>query len=241
MKTVLITGASRGIGAEIATKLAEEGFNIIVNYNKSENEAKMLVAKLKSITGALACKADVSKHDEVLNMIVTATQRFGNINYVVNNAGIAWTGLFTDMSSSQCDSLIDTNIKGVINVTKAVLPNMIDEKFGAIVNISSIWGVEGASCEVVYSATKSAIIGFTKALSKEVAPSGIRVNCICPGVVETDMLSNLSKQDKLSLAQDTPLQRLGSPRDIANAVSFLLSKDSSFITGQSLVVDGGLL
>ncbi len=241
MKTVLITGAARGIGRAIAQELAAQRYNIIINYNSSQDEAKALEQELSLVTGVLAVQADVSKPEEIEHMIVASTQRFGSIDYLVNNAGIAWTGLFTEMKNCQCDALVDINLMGTIYTTKAVLPDMISRKRGKIVNISSIWGKKGASCEVVYSATKSAIIGFTEALAQEVALSGICVNCICPGVIDTDMLSNLSQTEKEQLAADTPLHRLGSPSDVAKAVAFLLSDDAAFITGQTLTVDGGFL
>lgn len=241
MKTILITGASRGIGKEIAKAVAKKGYNIIINYNKSEKEAFVLEKELASMTGVLTVKANVANMNEVDLMYDKAIKRFNKVDILVNNAGISCCGLFTDISQSQQDSLIDTNIKGVFNATRAVLPDMISLKSGKIVNISSIWGKVGASCEVHYSATKSAIIGFTKALAKEVAPCGINVNCICPGVICTDMLNSFSDFEMESLKEYTPLGRLGTPQDIANAVMFLISEKASFITGQCLTVDGGFI
>lgn len=241
MKTILITGASRGIGKAVAKAAAQDGYNVIINYNKSEAEAKKLEAELAKITGAIALKADIAKIDEVKAMYEKAVKRFGKIDALVNNAGISWVGLFTDITDCQQDALIDTNIRGFLNVTRIVLPNMISLKSGRIVNISSIWGKAGASCEVHYSATKAAVIGFTKALAKEVAPSGINVNCICPGVIDTEMLNIYSIIDKQNLIEETPLGRLGKPEDIANAVMFFLSDKASFITGQCLTVDGGFI
>lgn len=241
MKTILITGAAKGIGRGIAREAAARGYNVVINYNTSETQAKELEAELQKVTGALALKADVSDYNQVDKMFCIAEKRFGKVTDIVNNAGVSWTGLLTDMQICQYDRLIDTNIKGVINVIKRALPNMLADKNGAIVNISSIWGKTGASCEAVYSATKAAVIGFTEAMSREVGLSGIRVNAVCPGVIDTDMLNNLSAEEKLDLCGDIACSRLGTPADIAKTVLFLLGDDAAYITGQSITVDGGFI
>jgi 3-oxoacyl-[acyl-carrier protein] reductase len=237
MKTALITGASKGIGAKIAETLSYEGYNVIINYNQSQEDAILLANKINGI----AIKADVSKIDEVEKMILETINKFSKIDVLVNNAGISLSGLFTDISSDAIANLFNVNVMGTFNCTKAVLPHMINRKTGKIINISSMWGEVGASCEVHYSASKAAIIGFTKALAKEVGPSGIQVNCISPGLIVTDMNKNLSSQDLNSIKEETPLQCLGSTEDIANATSFFCSEKSNFITGQVLGVNGGLI
>ena len=236
-KAAVITGASRGIGKAIAYALANDGYIPVINYNKSREAAEKIAAE----TGGVAVCADVSDRNAVSDMIETARKKFGGIDVLVNNAGISVTGLFTDISSEAEEQIIDTNIRGVFNCTKAVLPHMISRKYGRIINISSMWGEVGASCEVHYSATKAAVIGFTKALAKEVGLSGITVNCITPGVIMTDMNAEYSEEELNILKEETPLGKLGTPEDIASAVSFLASEKASFITGQILGVNGGFV
>lgn len=240
MNTVLITGASRGIGKEIALKFAKEGYNIILNYNINEQKA-LSVAKEVEKLGCryLLCKADVSNEQEVKIMVDQAIATFGHIDVLVNNAGVALSKLFQETSQDEVLRVFGINTFGVINCSKAVVPNMVSRKSGKIINISSIWGKVGASMETVYSASKGAVISFTLALAKELAPSNISVNCVCPGVIDTDMLSNLNNDEKRELELQTPLMRLGKPEDVANAVYFLASNNSSFITGQVITVDGG--
>ena len=241
-KVALITGASRGIGRSIALELAKSGISVAINYNSSEEKAKELLCLIKSLKqNANIYKADVANELEVSEMIHKIESDFGKIDIVVNNAGISQIGLFTDMTSSERDRMIGVNLIGAMNVSKAVLPNMIHYKSGNIINISSMWGEVGASCEVVYSAAKAGLIGFTKALAKEVGPSGIRVNCVSPGVIDTYMNSELSKDDIKELLNDIPLDRIGTPDDIAKAVKFLISENSSYITGQVLSVNGGII
>ena len=231
-KIALVTGAGRGIGKEISKKLQEDGFFVIANSKNTiipETETQ------------LGYQADVSDASQVSEMINSMIRKFGRIDVLVNNAGIAQQKLFTDISEADWDTMMDTNLKSMFLVTKAVLPHMIHEKSGAILNISSIWGMAGASCEVHYSAAKAGVIGFTKALAKEVAPSNIRVNCVAPGIIRTDMLNEFSKEDLQELAEETPLGRLGTPGDIADAVSFLVSEKANFITGQVLSPNGGFV
>lgn len=241
-KTVLITGASRGIGAECARVLAKNGYNVAINYYKSQLNAEKVRDEIVSKGGRaeIFC-ADVGDYSAVECMTKNVVRRFGKIDLLICNAGIAHSGLFIDTTEQDFDNLIATNLKGVFNAVKSVLPDFLSNNSGNIICISSVWGQTGGSCEVVYSASKSAVIGLTKALAKEVGLMGVRVNCICPGVVDTDMLNNLTSEDKIDLAEQTPLNRLGTPTDVANAVLFLASEQSSFITGQVLGVNGGFL
>lgn len=237
MKTVVITGSSRGIGAATAKLFAENGFNVCVNYFHSEKVAKELTASLPS---AVAVKADISKKADAVALIEAATETFGHVDVLVNNAGIALPPqLVTDVSDADYDRVFDINMKGVHNTVSAVLPQMVNRKSGNIVNISSLWGVVGGSCETVYTASKAAVIGYTKALAKELGPSGIRVNCVAPGFIRTEMNARFSEEEIASFAEETPLCRVGDPQDVAKAVFFLATDMSDFITGQTLCVDGG--
>lgn len=242
-KTVLITGASRGIGRECALEFARQGAsNIIIGYNKSEAPALELEAILKEQgVNALALQADIRSKTEVNLMFRRAQAAFGPVHILVNNAGISGFSLFTDITEEMWDEMMDTNIKGMYLCCKEALPDMISEKDGAIVNISSIWGQVGASCEVHYSASKAAVIGLTKALAKELGPSNVRVNCVAPGVIQTDMLAVVDPQIQEALKEETPLMQLGTPSDIAKSVCFLCSPAASFITGQVLGVNGGFV
>ena len=242
-KTVLITGASRGIGRECALEFAKQGTsNIIIGYNKSEAQALELEAILKEQgVNALALQADIRSKTEVNLMFRRAQAAFGPVHILVNNAGISGFSLFTDITEDMWDEMMDTNIKGMYLCCKEALPDMISEKDGAIVNISSIWGQVGASCEVHYSASKAAVIGLTKALAKELGPSNVRVNCVAPGVIQTDMLAVVDPQIQEELKEETPLMKLGTPSDIAKSVCFLCSPAASFITGQVLGVNGGFV
>ncbi len=239
-KTVLITGASRGIGRAIAKTLGAEGYRIVLNYHHSKDAALSLAAELEANgVEVLPFCADVTDKQAVADMVRAAIERFGMITALVNNAGIAEQCLFTDISDSQWQNMMKTHVDGAFYCCKAVLPYMIKEHIGKIVNISSMWGITGASCEVHYSTAKAALIGMTKALAKEVGPSGIQVNCVAPGVIATDMLNSFTEEDMQALKNETPLCRIGTPEDVANAVSFLLSDKADFITGQVLSVDGG--
>lgn len=239
--TVLITGASRGIGAECARTFAKNGYNVAINYFRSEKNALDLKAEINDGGGvAEIFKADVSDEKQVEEMISAVVKRFGKVNVLVANAGVAKSGVFSDMTQSDYDKIFDTNVRGVFNVVKGVLPHMYERESGSIVTISSIWGQTGGSCEVLYSMSKAAIIGMTKALAKEVAPMHIRVNSVSPGAIDTDMLSGLTDEEKEDFIMQTPLNRLGEPKDVADAVLFLADDDkSSFITGHVLSVNGG--
>lgn len=240
MKTVLITGASRGIGRATAIKFAENGYNIVINYNKSESKARSLQKELlKYNVRTMLIKADVADEKQVKSMVDFAKKTFGSIDVLVNNAGISLTKQIQDCKLAEIKKVLDTNTLGSILVTREVSKLMIAQKYGKIVNISSIWGKVGGSMESVYSASKGAIIAFTLALAKELAPSNINVNCVCPGVVETDMMKMYDDKEKEVLKDNTPLNKLGNPTDIANAIYFLSTNESSFITGQILTVDGG--
>lgn len=232
-KTALITGAARGIGSEIARQLNKNGWEIIINYNRSKQPAEALALELD----ARLVQGDVSDYRQAREMFNIA----GNVDLLVNNAGIALYGLLTDTEPWQWDKLINTNLTGVYNCCKYAVPFMVRQKSGCIINISSVWGIAGASCEAAYSASKAGVISLTKSLAKELGYSGIRVNCVAPGVIDTDMISNLSVHDKKTLSDETPLGRLGSALDVAELVSFLASDKASFITGQVICVDGGFL
>ncbi|MBE6845011.1 MAG: SDR family oxidoreductase [Ruminococcus sp.] len=236
-KTALITGGSRGIGAAIALRLAKRGFLTVINYFSDNESAEKIVSQ----TGGFAMQADVSDMTQVENMIKTITEKTGGVDVLVNNAGISVSGLFTDITPEEEQRLWGINVGGVFNCTKCVIPYMINKKHGKIINISSMWGQVGASCEVHYSASKAAVIGFTKALAMELGPSGINVNCIAPGVIMTDMNACHTAETLEALKDETPLQRLGTAEDVAEAAAFLASEESSFITGQILGVNGGFV
>ena len=218
---------------------AKAGYSVIINYNHSEKQAEELASKLNKTYGveSRAVKADVSNPAEVTAMF----EEIGSVDVLVNNAGISSQKLFTDITDDEWKKTIGVNLDGVFYCCKNALPHMIRQKSGAIINISSMWGEVGASCEVHYSASKAGVIGLTKALAKEVAPSGVRVNCIAPGVIMTDMMSDYDDKTINELKDETPLGRLGTPEDIAAAALFLASDDASFITGQTLGVNGGFI
>lgn len=243
MKTALITGASRGIGASVAVAFAQQGYAVVINYSKSNDKAENLAKVIREsyMMPALAVKCDVSKYEEVTAMFDIIKDNLGGADVLVNNAGISFQKLFTDITPEEWKNTMATDLDGVFYCCKAALPYMIEKKSGAIINISSMWGQTGASCEVHYSAAKAGVIGLTKALAKEVAPSGIRVNCIAPGVIMTDMMSAYDENTLNELKEETPLQKLGTPKNIADAAVFLASSKADFITGQIIGVNGGFV
>lgn len=237
MKNVLITGGSRGIGKACVYEFIKNGYRVFLNYNKSEKEA----LRMCSETGAIPVKADVSNSLEVEKAAEFIKENYGGISVLINNAGISQIKLFSDISENDWDNMFNVNIKGMFLITKAFIGDMINKKYGKIINISSMWGETGGSCEVHYSASKSAVIGFTKALAKETGLSGINVNCISPGVINTDMNSELTKEDITSLCKEAPLNRIGTPEEVAKLAIFLSSDEASFITGQVIGINGGLV
>ncbi len=241
-RVALVTGGSRGIGRATAAALAREGFAVAVNYYNNEQAAQSSVEDIIKAGGcAHAFCADVSDRAQVAAMIENVHQTLGRVEVLVNNAGIAQQKLFSDISDTDWDRMFAVNVTGSFHCIQAVLPDMLSKKNGAIINLSSVWGITGASCEVHYSAAKAAIIGLTKALAKELGPSGIRVNCVAPGVIHTDMNSELDRDTLATLCEETPLGVIGSPEDAANAVVFLASLKARFITGQVLSPNGGFV
>ena len=238
MKTVLITGGSRGIGKCIAENLAKEGYNVVLNYNKSEKQAKQIKKDLEEQgINIEICKADVSKRTDVKKLVKFTLDKFKNIDILINNAGIAKLQMFNDITDEDWNDMINTNLNSVFYTTQEVLPNMIHNKNGCIINISSIWGIVGASCEVAYSVSKAGIDGMTKSLAKELGLSNIRVNSIAPGVIDTDMNSNLDNAIKEEIKSETPLNRIGRPVDIYRCVKWLI--EDEFTTGQIISPNGG--
>lgn len=236
MKTVLVTGGSKGIGKAICEIFLNKGYNVAFCYSKDDEAAN----EFASTNNKLRCyKVDVSVKNDVEQMVADIADRFGTVDILVNNAAIGCIKLFTDMSEIEWQRILSVNLTGAFNCTSAVLPDMIRKKSGHIINISSMWGVTGASCEVAYSATKAGLIGMTKALAKEVGPSNIKVNCIAPGVIDTEMNANLSSEDMAALTDETPLGIIGTPLDVAKCALFL--SESEFITGQVIGVNGGMV
>lgn len=241
-QTVLVTGASRGIGRDVARLFALRGFKVAVNYNKNRTAAEDMLEELRrSGCEALLVQADVSQEEQVRLMLQQVNKSFGDVDILVNNAGIAKQQLFSDITPAEWDRMFEINVKGMYLCAREVLPAMIRNRKGKIVNISSIWGMTGASCEVLYSSTKAAVIGMTKALAKELGPSGIQVNCVAPGVIDTDMNSDLDEAAIQDLKEQTPLGVIGKGTDVAEIVYFLSSDKSDFITGQVISPNGGFL
>ena len=236
-KIALVTGGSRGIGREICRVLAEEGWSVAVNYRHSKEAALELASEI----GGIAVGGDVASPTDVDAMFAEIRSKLGEVSLLVNNAGIGEYGLFTDLSFERWNELLAANLTGAFNCCKAAIPAMVREKSGCIINIASMWGEVGASCEAAYSVTKAGLIGMTKALAKELGPSGIRVNAVSPGCIETDMMARFSPAEREALAEETPLGTIGQPRDVAKAVAFLSSDAAGFITGQVLGVNGGFV
>ncbi len=241
-KTVLITGSSKGIGAATAILFAQKGYNVVINYNNSCESANLLCRSLVSNGySVITQKADVANRLEVELMVKETLYKFGSLDILVNNAGIAHQALITDTDEVDYDRILDVNLKGVFNCCKAVTPSMVSRQSGRIINISSMWGQVGASCEVAYSAAKAGVIGLTKALAKELAPSGITVNAIAPGLIETGMNSNFTIEELSDFVSDIPLGRMGSADEVAAAIEFLASEKADYITGQILGINGGFV
>ena len=241
-KTAIITGGATGIGSAISSLLCQNRYNVVVAFNTSEEKAITLINSLNNGgNNAIPFKVDVTDKSQVNNLFDTAIKTFGKVDLLVSNAGIAQQKLFTDITENDWNNMLAVNLTGCFNCCQTATELMLKNHNGCIINISSMWGLVGASCEVHYSASKAGVIGLTKALAKELGPSGIRVNCIAPGVIKTDMLRGFSDIDLNELACETPLGRLGTPKDIAEAVLFLASENASFITGQVLSVDGGFI
>lgn len=241
-KCALITGASGGIGSEIALRLAKDGFCIAACYYTDENGINELRKKLDGVNAQYKLyKADVSDFKKIKDVFTDAAETFGGVSVLVNNAGIAQQKLFTDITQEDFDRITAVNFKGVFNCCQCAVPFMINQKSGKIINVSSMWGIYGASCETVYSATKAAVIGLTKSLARELAPSNIQVNCVAPGAIDTKMNNNLSQKDKEDFANEIPMGRFGTACEIAGVVSFLAGKDSDYVTAQVITADGGLI
>ena len=241
-RVALVTGGAKGIGAAIVKKLCKDGYSVAINYNKSEQRALSLCSFCASEGfTVLPVRCDVSSSSEVEKMFTEIEEKLGSVEVLINNAGISLWGLFDTVTDEQWAEIIGTNLTGTFNCTRRAVPAMLKNKYGRIINISSVWGQEGASCEAAYSASKAGVIGLTKALAKEYAPSGITVNCICPGVIDTDMMSRFSDEEKADICEDIPAGRMGSPEEVAEAVSFFASENSSYVTGQILGVNGGML
>lgn len=239
-KVVVVTGGSRGIGAEIVKKLAGDNYRVILNYNKSENEAKKVKEDLqKNNINIEIFKADVSKREEVKELIDFVINKFGKIDVLINNAGISQAKLFTDLTDEDWNNMIQTNLTSVFYCTQEAIKNMISRKEGLIINISSIWGVTGSSCEVHYSVAKAGIDGMTKALAKEVGPSNIRVNSIAPGIIDTDMNKAYTDEEIKDIIEDIPLNKIGRKVDIARCVEWLI--EDEYTTGQVISINGGWL
>ncbi len=237
MKTALVTGGSRGIGAQIVRELAQDGARVAFLYHASDDAAQALARE----TGAMALKADVADRAAVQAAFAQALRALRHIDALVCNAGIAYSGLAQDTPQQVWERLLAVNVSGAFYAVQEALPGMISQGSGRIVLISSMWGQVGASMEVAYSAAKAALLGMGKALAKELGPSGITVNCLCPGVINTDVMRCYDEETKHALRDETPLGRLGTPQDVAAAVRFLLSEDAAFITGQVLGVNGGFV
>lgn len=241
-KTVVITGGSRGIGRAAVLKFAAAGYRVAVIYRSDDAAAQLLTEQLRSEgTDVEAYRCDVASYTQVADTAAAIMRRFGKVDVLVNNAGIAQIKLLIDQTEEDWDRIMDVNAKGVFNCCRHFLPDMLSRKSGRIINVSSMWGISGASCEVAYSASKAAVIGFTKALAQETGPSGVTVNCVAPGVIDTEMNASLSEEDMNALCDEIPLMRIGRVDEAASAIFFLASDEASYITGQVLSVNGGMV
>ncbi len=241
-KVALITGSSRGIGAGIALRLAKDGYDIVINYKEREDRALEMLEKVRALgVNAIAVQADVSKRDQVEKMFEITRRELGEVSLLVSNAGTAGQVQIQDLSEERFREFFTVHVGGAFNTVQCALPHMLSEHSGCIITISSMWGLRGASCESGYAASKAALIGLSRSLAVELGPSGIRVNCIAPGVIDTEMLDELPPGVKDTLADETPLGRLGTVDDIAELVSFVASDKASFMTGQVICSDGGFI
>ena len=240
MKTVLVTGGTRGIGKACSVRFLEKGFRVIATYEKNEDAAQKFAGEYQG-HHLTVLKCNMADFDDVTNMFDNIRNKFGGVDILINNAGIAQQKMFCDITRDDWEKMFDVNVGSLYNTVKCVYDYMVSKKWGRIINVSSIWGISGASCEVHYSASKAAVIGFTKALAKELGPSGVCVNCVAPGVISTDMNLHLSSEDLDTLSEETPLCRLGTPAEVASAIYFLASDEASFITGQVISPNGGIV
>lgn len=240
-KVAIITGGTRGIGRSIALELSKRGASVVLNYKNNDEKAIKTLEEIKSLGGyGMLFKGDISDYNFCNELINKVVDTFGKVDILINNAAISKIGLLMDMSENDFDEIMNINVKGVFNMCKHTIIHMLNRGYGNIINISSMWGNTGAACEVLYSASKGAINLFTKALAKEVAPNGIRVNAVSPGVINTEMNSWLSKDELQELVDDIPLGRLGEGEDVAKVVAFLCEDDSKYVTGQIINTDGGI-
>lgn len=242
MKTVLVTGSSRGIGKEIAVSYAKEGYNIVLNCIKNKEKLDETLEEIKKFNkNVLGIVADVSKYNQVKEMEAKIKEKFGSVDVLINNAGISYIGLFSEMNENDWLRVIESNLLSVINCSQVFSKAMIQKKEGSIINISSVWGLKGASCEAVYSASKGGVNAFTESLAREFSLSGIRINAIACGIIDTQMNSCFSKEEKEALLEEVPLNRFGTPKEVAELCLFLSSEKSSYITGEIIKLDGGFL
>lgn len=237
-RVAIVTGASRGIGREIAKSLAKQNIKVIANYNNSEEKAIELKKELEAEGIKIdIVKADVSQREEIRNLVKYVIEEYGKIDILINNAGISEYKLFTDETDEDWNRVINTNLYSAFATSQEVIPNMIKNKNGCIINISSVWGMVGASMEVLYSVSKAGIDGLTKALAKELGPSNIRVNAIAPGIVDTDMCKNFTKEELENIKEEIPLERIGKVEDISKCINWLI--DDNYTTGQIISINGG--